>query len=180
MRRHLTYANVMATIGVFLALGGVSYAAIKLPRNSVGAKQIKAGAVGSSEVKNHALRVGDFKDGQLPRGPKGARGPQGDRGAPAAKYWAQIGGGTTRSVLNSSGGVDVDRNAANGMVSVTFPADVSKCASSLTVVSGVAGRTIRKLPSSSSGQTVAVWTTYIDGNDVATTTNDPFDIAVFC
>ena len=102
MRRHLTYANVMATIGVFLALGGVSYAAIKLPANSVGAKQIKSGAVGSSEIANHSIKSGDFKGSSLPRGPKG---PQGDRGPAAAKYWAQVSGGATRSVANSSDGV---------------------------------------------------------------------------
>lgn len=38
IRGKLTYANVMATIAVFIALGGASYAAIKLPKNSVGAE----------------------------------------------------------------------------------------------------------------------------------------------
>ncbi len=32
----LSYANVVATLALFLALGGVSYATVKLPRNSVG------------------------------------------------------------------------------------------------------------------------------------------------
>ncbi len=45
MRRRLTYANVMSTIAVFIALGGVSYAVIRLPANSVGTKQLKAHAV---------------------------------------------------------------------------------------------------------------------------------------
>ena len=35
-RPRVTYANVMATIAVFVALGGASYAAIAVPRNSVG------------------------------------------------------------------------------------------------------------------------------------------------
>ena len=30
LRRHLSYANVMATIAVFIALGGSSYAALKI------------------------------------------------------------------------------------------------------------------------------------------------------
>jgi hypothetical protein len=47
LRPKLTYANVMATIAVFIALGGASYAATKLPKNSVGSKQIKANAVTS-------------------------------------------------------------------------------------------------------------------------------------
>jgi len=41
IRANLTYANVMATIAVFIALGGSSYAAIRLPANSVGTIQIK-------------------------------------------------------------------------------------------------------------------------------------------
>jgi hypothetical protein len=41
----LSYANVMATIAVFIALGGGAYAAFKLPQNSVGTKQLKDRAV---------------------------------------------------------------------------------------------------------------------------------------
>src|ERR1700710_1838869 len=77
----LTYANVMATVAVFLALGGGAYAAVKLPKNSVGSKQIKKNAVTSSKIKNGSLLKGDFKAGQLPsvvsgQG-EGAQGPTG-------------------------------------------------------------------------------------------------------
>jgi hypothetical protein len=41
----LSYANVMATIAVFIALGGVSYAGTQLPKDSVGTGQIKNEAV---------------------------------------------------------------------------------------------------------------------------------------
>jgi len=41
----LTYANVIATLALFVSLGGVSYAAITLPPDSVGKSQIRAGAV---------------------------------------------------------------------------------------------------------------------------------------
>ena len=40
-----TYANVVATLALVVALGGTSYAAAQLPRNSVGSKQLKAQAV---------------------------------------------------------------------------------------------------------------------------------------
>jgi hypothetical protein len=46
----LTYANVMATIAVFIALGGAGYAATRLPKNSVGTKQIKNGAVTGAKI----------------------------------------------------------------------------------------------------------------------------------
>lgn len=45
IRPKLSYANVMATIAVFLALGGGAAAALKLKANSVGSKQIKPDAV---------------------------------------------------------------------------------------------------------------------------------------
>ena len=77
IREHVTSAHVIALIALVIALGGTGYAALKLPKNSVGSKQIKTGAVGSSEVKNRSLRAGDFKKGQIPKGPKGAQGPQG-------------------------------------------------------------------------------------------------------
>ena len=40
-RRQLTYGNVIATIALFVAVGGTSYAAVTLPRNSVGHRQLK-------------------------------------------------------------------------------------------------------------------------------------------
>ncbi|HTT93766.1 MAG TPA: hypothetical protein VMF55_03785 [Solirubrobacterales bacterium] len=55
IRGRLTYANVMATIAVFIALGGASYAAVKLPKNSVGTKQIKKEAVTAAKIKNGAV-----------------------------------------------------------------------------------------------------------------------------
>ncbi|HET7425712.1 MAG TPA: hypothetical protein VFJ50_01635 [Gemmatimonadales bacterium] len=73
---------VVALVALFVAMGGVGYAALKLPKNSVGSKQIKKNAVNSAKVKNGSLRAGDFKAGQLPAGPQGATGPKGDTGPP--------------------------------------------------------------------------------------------------
>jgi hypothetical protein len=64
-RPKLSYANVMATIAVFIALGGASYAALKLPKNSVGAKQLKKNAVTGAKVKNHSLTGADIKVSKL-------------------------------------------------------------------------------------------------------------------
>lgn len=41
----LSYANVVATLALFVALGGASYAAVTLPRNSVGTAQLRARSV---------------------------------------------------------------------------------------------------------------------------------------
>lgn len=66
LRGNLTYANVMATIAVFIALGGASYAAIKLPKNSVGTRQIKAGAVTGAKIKKGAVSAANLAPGAIP------------------------------------------------------------------------------------------------------------------
>ena len=81
------YANVTATLALIVALGGTSYAAVVLPRNSVGSEQLKKGAVTNSKlrtnavtsgtVRNGSLRANDFKAGQLPAGQAGPAGPAG-------------------------------------------------------------------------------------------------------
>ena len=65
MRPKLTYANVMATIAVFVALGGASYAAVKLPKNSVGSKQLKKNAVTTAKIPNEAVTAAKIKKGTL-------------------------------------------------------------------------------------------------------------------
>jgi hypothetical protein len=61
-------ALVIACLALAVSLGGVGYAATKLPRNSVGKAQLKANAVDSSKVKNGALKRVDFAKGQIPPG----------------------------------------------------------------------------------------------------------------
>lgn len=80
LRSRLTYANTVASIALFVALGGGAYAATKLPAGSVGAKQIRPNAVTSAHVKNRSLLAEDFKLGQLPAGKAGAAGPAGPPG----------------------------------------------------------------------------------------------------
>jgi hypothetical protein len=74
----LTYANAMATIAVFIALGGASYAAITLPKNSVGTEQLKKGAVTATKLSKsaRATLAGDADA----RGKDGAPGPEGATG----------------------------------------------------------------------------------------------------
>jgi hypothetical protein len=82
MRPKLTYSNVVATLALFIALGGASYAALKLPKNSVGRKQIKRSAINSAKVQNGSLMADDFNADQLPVGPTGREGPPGPKGDP--------------------------------------------------------------------------------------------------
>lgn len=66
----VSYANVMSTIAVFIALGGTSYAAVTL----------KKGSVTSREVKDQSLQSEDLAPGVIGSGPAGARGPRGADG----------------------------------------------------------------------------------------------------
>ncbi len=59
LRSRLTYSNVMSTLAVFLVLGGgAAFAAIKLPKNSVGTKQIKKKAVKTAKLAPKAVKAG--------------------------------------------------------------------------------------------------------------------------
>jgi hypothetical protein len=75
---------VIACLALLFALGGVSWAATALPRNSVGNAQLKNNAVTSKKVRNHSLLRVDFKNGQVPRGPAGPAGPTGASGPKGA------------------------------------------------------------------------------------------------
>lgn len=94
LRSHLSYANVVASLALFIALGGVSYAATQLPRNSVGTKQIKDGAVNSKKISPSTVASLKGKAGRdgSPGAPgatgtpgrdgtTGVTGPKGDTGA---------------------------------------------------------------------------------------------------
>jgi hypothetical protein len=135
LRSRLTYANVVATVAVFIALGGSSYAALTvtgknvknssltgsdIKNNSVTGKDVKS--IRSADVTDRSLLAKDFAAGQLPAGPKG------ETGAPATAYWALVRNpsgtatlkrGSHVSSLSSLGGV--------GQVRVTFDRDVSNC-----------------------------------------------------
>lgn len=108
------YANVVSTLALLVALGGTSYAAIELPKNSVGSSQIQKGAVKGSDIKADAvtspkvkdgsLLAQDFKAGQIPAGPAGATGATGATGprGPSDGYVArEIDGVFTNLGLNT-------------------------------------------------------------------------------
>jgi hypothetical protein len=75
----LSYANVMSTIAVFVALGGTSYAALK-----VTGKNVRDGSLTGKDVKNRSLGARDIKSGVLSGGGPGREGKPGqDAIAPA-------------------------------------------------------------------------------------------------
>jgi hypothetical protein len=95
----LTYANVVATLALFIAVGGTSaYAANQLSANSVGTKQLKNGAV--TKVK---LADG-VNDERGPEGKQGTVGPQGKPGAPGTPGAAGKSGATHAVIRRDFGG----------------------------------------------------------------------------
>jgi hypothetical protein len=140
LRSRLSFANTVSLIALFVALGGTGYAAVKLPKNSVGSTQLKNNAVTGAKVKNGALSAADFKAGQLPageRGPAGTNGLKGDKGdqgiSAAPTVYARVGAdGTlepsTNPVAQSKGvdQADIQHNAG-GVPSSTNTGDGVYC-----------------------------------------------------
>jgi hypothetical protein len=62
--RHLRH-NLVGYVALFVALGGASYAAVSLPKNSVGTKQLKNGAVTTSKIAAGAVTGAKVAPGSL-------------------------------------------------------------------------------------------------------------------
>jgi hypothetical protein len=62
VRKRITYANVMSSIAVLLALGGATAYAASLGKNSVGTKQLKKNAVTAAKIKKNAVTTAKVKD----------------------------------------------------------------------------------------------------------------------
>jgi hypothetical protein len=63
--RRLTYANVVSTFALVLALGGTGAYAAQLAKNSVGSKQIKNDSVTGADLKNRNITAADVKPDSL-------------------------------------------------------------------------------------------------------------------
>ena len=108
-----SYANVTATLALVIALGGTSYAAIKLPKNSVT----------SATVKDRSLLKKDFRPGQIPAGKKGATGPQGPAG-PSGDAGAGGAGGSSLAFFNRADALEtlIPGTADQTIQSLSLPA----------------------------------------------------------
>jgi hypothetical protein len=85
----LTYANVIATIAIFISLGGSSYAVLRITGKNVADNSLTGADIKdltNRDIRDHSLLRRDFRPGQIraqsagPQGPKGDRGDRGDKG----------------------------------------------------------------------------------------------------
>ena len=137
MRAHLTYANAMSTIAVFMALGGIGWAAATLPPNSVGTAQLKKNAVTSPKIKNSQVTSldakndsftgADVKEATLARVPQ-AGNAQKLGGALPAVYNI----GRAYAYINEEGSVDPARS--RNVTGATRPSDGVYC---VTLAAGI-------------------------------------------
>jgi hypothetical protein len=100
----LNYANVIATIALFVALSGVAVAA-GLPRNSVGANQLKRGAVTAAKLKKGAVTSGKLGPKSVTAGKLG----------PNAILPGNIGNGAITSAKIGAGAV-IASSIKNGVI----------------------------------------------------------------
>jgi hypothetical protein len=95
LKPRLSYANVTATMALFVALGGSSYAAV-----SFTGKQIKDGTITGKDIKNRLLTAKDFR--RLPAGPQAQPGPAGAPGPTAAVVGGTAAAQARRNVSTAS------------------------------------------------------------------------------
>ena len=193
LRSRITYANVVSTIALALAIGGgtayavtkigtsnIRYHAVtgsKVATNAVTASKVRNSALSGADIRNNSLRSDDIRTGtllasdfapnQLPKGDKG------DKGDPATSIFGVVGaGGGLTSFKNVAA---ISGNGADGVgYTVTINQDVSKCAAIATLRGG-AGDLVTGAPTPGNAQQITFHT--FAG---AVETPAGFQFAVYC
>ena len=120
--RRISPSLVISVVALFVALGGTSYAALKITGKNVKdgsltTKDIKDNSLTSGDVRNGTLRVRDFRSGELAKAP-GARGPAG----PAGPAGAAGAAGSAIAFARVAANGDVDASASKNIAAVASPA----------------------------------------------------------
>jgi hypothetical protein len=158
-------------VALFAALCGTGYAAVALPKNSVGSAEVIDGSLKKRDLAVKTITALKGTPGQ--QGPPGATGPT---GPPATALWAVVAANGTNSRNNHA--VSSEK-AATGQYVVTFDRDVKACAF-LGSLGGTAAESVV-------GQ-ISVTRRSINANGVFVRTYDSagtaadrsFHLAVFC
>ncbi len=186
LRARMTYANVVSTIALGLAIGGgTAYAATrigtsniryhavtgsKLSTDAVTASKVKNSALSGSDIRDNSIHSGDIHNGTLQAADfVGGQLPKGDKGDPATSIFG---------VVTSGGGLTNFKNVSaitgTGPYTITLAQDVSKCAAVATLNGGGNG-TITAEPTQGNVQQITVHT-YVGTVE----TPRAFQFAVYC
>ena len=188
LRSRLSYANVTASLALFIALGGTGYAAVTLPRNSVGSAQLRSNAVGAKEIRRGAVRSGEIRNRAIRLSDLGINIRTSLRGTPGRTGPAGKDAATYRAAINLAGGIaggnarNIEHNRATNAYRVEFPADVSACTYSATLAAVQNGPVLEQPPAgritvqSGGGNNVLVRTFNAAGNAAEA----PFHLIVAC
>lgn len=94
LKRHLSYANVVSTLALMIALGmGSAYAANQLAPKSVGAKQLRPGAVTADKIRKHAVTAPKLEANAVKQGKIANDAVTGEKVAAGAITAAKIAAG---------------------------------------------------------------------------------------
>jgi len=120
LRGRLTYANVTATLALFLVLAGGSAIAAKqvLPKNSVGTPQLKNGAVTGAKIKDGSVTGSEVVAASLGTVPNAAHASSADTATSAGT--AERAGSADRAA--SAASADSATSAANAAALGGVPA----------------------------------------------------------
>lgn len=173
LRPRLSYANVIASLALFVALSGVAVAA-GLPKHSVGAKQLKKGAVTTAAIKKGAVTSGKIGPNAVGPGKLGpnAVGP-GNIGNGAVTSDKIIAGGVIASSIKN--GVITTNKLTNNNVTTAKIAEANvttaKLANGAVTAAKLAPEVLNNVSTLKTGQTLrGVF-------DVGATATEPVELA---
>ena len=117
-------ALAVAFVALLVALGGTSYAAFSLPKNSVGTKQLKDNAVTTSKIKDGAVTSSKLNTSGLTV-PHAANANNATHATTADR--ATVGGPVAFAAVNLNGTVDPDHSRGIDSSNVTTAGISSYC-----------------------------------------------------
>lgn len=127
IRRRLSYANVVASMALFVALGGVGYAATTAAKNSVVSSSIKNGQVKSVDVANNAITSSKIKNGGVGNRDLAPGAVSSAKLSASLKTdlddAASVGGLSTAQIVAAAGGLYSEARQAAGSVNVVTLTD---------------------------------------------------------
>jgi hypothetical protein len=139
----LTYGNVTATLALFVALGGTSYAAITITgasikngtvtgsdikdgslkggdvgNGSLTGSDLENGSVTGADIADGSLAAADFPAGELPVGPAGPAGPAGPQGPAGPGAFSDVVARRVEQPLSAESTAEATASCANGETAV--------------------------------------------------------------